>query len=1076
MPCERHRGFAGMRRRAVSRIRQKSATSWGPICPGRGTIYRWSRNQQPARIITMSDAAKPSLLKQVWKLVGAGGSQQPADVDLMQRFTVAQDTDSFSLLVERHGPMVLGVCRRVLAHTQDAEDAFQATFLVLARKAASIRKQQSVGSWLHGVALRLAMKMRAVDLRRSASAAPRPTAAPRDPLVEVIQSELRQILDEALHELPERYRCPLVLCYLEGKSRDEAGLELGWSLGTVKKRLERGRKLLRAYLTRRGIALSTAALAALLDETATMASPVSVVLAATTTKAAALVAAGMMVVPELVSVRAAALAEGLLRTMFASKLKLVAAVLAVVSVLAGGVGVVAYHLGNGQQSDRQLAIAATVAATDEALALLPAAATAPQDVRRRVSLAGRVTDSAGRPVAEASVSLRMSPYARTSINWHAVKTPNLSHTHSDAQGGFAFQGVSMPAGDVLRREIFPLDLIVHAAGHGLAWRHVEALDPSEPIAIKLPPEERVTGRVLDAKGKPVRGIRIQVLEMCSPDADARPTLSSPKTVSLEWSEISLFGKSDDQGRFEIAGIPPGMRALLAVDDKRYLPQEVLVATVPGPLPALPESDPGAPGKVLRQRSVDTGPLAITVKPCFRLRARIIFGDTRKPAAFARYAEPPMSWPANRAADAQGRFELEHLHPGTLHFNIYPPLKTTYLALDAAISLTGEPRDVEQTFELTPGALASGKVVDDKTGTGIPGMGIHYIPAVRKWPGAASPPILSEPDGAFRMAVLPGKGRLVLHGIVPGYETPAWSGSLDDVDHRRFVHEIDVTTGQELSGIKLALSRGMVFTGRVVDTRGNAVPDALVKYTRRKGSGSLPEQNLRTDSAGKVTLSGFPADEEVAVAILDGKRRSGAYFKLPPRTPGADTNLGSIKLEPLLSLAGRIVDDENKPIRGAVVRLRVAEGNVFAVTGEPIATDRDGKFRFDGLLPGMRYMVQADAKGHVEQFTAYIDPQPGRALDLPDLKLTRADQSIAGVVVDTFGRPVFGARVAGKIDIGNVRHEAEVHSSDRQGRFRVSGLPRGDVQLSVTVPGKLERAHIERVQAGTQNARIVVLFD
>jgi hypothetical protein len=182
----------------------------------------------------------------------------------------------------------------------------------------------------------------------------------------------------------------------------------------VKKRLERGRKLLRACLTRRGIALSTATLATLLDETATMACPVSVVLAESTTKAAALVAAGMVVVPELVSVRATALAEGLLRTMFASKLKLAAAMLAVLTVLAGGVCVVAYQLATGQQSDGQLAFAETVASKNESLALLPTAPTVPQDVRRRVSLAGRVTDSAGRPVAQARVFLRMAPYARTS--------------------------------------------------------------------------------------------------------------------------------------------------------------------------------------------------------------------------------------------------------------------------------------------------------------------------------------------------------------------------------------------------------------------------------------------------------------------------------------------------------------------------------------------------------------------------------------------------------------------------------------------------------------------------------------
>src|SRR5262249_17481263 len=152
------------------------------------------------------------------------------------------------------GPLVLGVCRRVLHNWHDAEDAFQATFLTLARKAASISKQDSVGGWLHQVAYNLALKAKAHAATRQARQRQAQNRPPDDPLTELTGRELLAVLDEELQQLPERYRAPLVLCYLEGRTRDEAARQLGWSLGTLKRRLEQARARLRGRLERRGLA------------------------------------------------------------------------------------------------------------------------------------------------------------------------------------------------------------------------------------------------------------------------------------------------------------------------------------------------------------------------------------------------------------------------------------------------------------------------------------------------------------------------------------------------------------------------------------------------------------------------------------------------------------------------------------------------------------------------------------------------------------------------------------------------------------------------------------------------------
>jgi RNA polymerase sigma factor (sigma-70 family) len=177
------------------------------------------------------------------------------DRQLLEDFLGRRGEAAFEALVRRHGPMVLGVCRRVLRHAQDAEDAFQAVFLVLARRASAIRRRDNVGGWLHGVACHTARRAAAVRARRrrmEGEAAPR--ADPEVPEAVAGAADLRPLIDEELRRLPERYRLPVVLCDLEGRTRQEAARLLGWPEGTVASRLARARGRLRVRLARRGLA------------------------------------------------------------------------------------------------------------------------------------------------------------------------------------------------------------------------------------------------------------------------------------------------------------------------------------------------------------------------------------------------------------------------------------------------------------------------------------------------------------------------------------------------------------------------------------------------------------------------------------------------------------------------------------------------------------------------------------------------------------------------------------------------------------------------------------------------------
>lgn len=282
-----------------------------------------------------------TLVQLLRRSTGRVGGETLSDARLLERFALERDAASFEDLVRRFGPMVFGVCRRVLGDVHAAEDAFQATFLVLARKAPSLLRRALVGNWLYGVAYRTAKRARADAARRQAHERQAPMATGSDPLEEVVWRDLRPVLDQEIHGLPAKYRRPFVLCYLEGRTNEEAARELGWPVGTLFTRLARARQLLRHRLTRRGICLSGFPLAAFLTSETTAA--VSAALIGETVRAATLFAAGNAASAGAVSARAAALAEGVLHTMFLSKMKGIALIVVLAGTLLGAGTVCGYR-------------------------------------------------------------------------------------------------------------------------------------------------------------------------------------------------------------------------------------------------------------------------------------------------------------------------------------------------------------------------------------------------------------------------------------------------------------------------------------------------------------------------------------------------------------------------------------------------------------------------------------------------------------------------------------------------------------------------------------------------------------
>lgn len=296
----------------------------------------------------MAQLQGASLLRQIRKVVAAQCPSRQSDAHLVQHFLASRDEAAFVALTQRHGSMVLGVCRNVLHHQQDAEDVFQAVFLVLARKAHTIRKHQSLSSWLHGVAYRLALKAKARRNRRlhleHAMANQLPTSMAND----ITVRELGVILHAELQRLPEAFRAPLLLSYWEGKTRDEAADQLGMTANTFKKRLERARNLLGARLARRGIAPSVAMLAMLLSDNGVKAA-ISSVLIQNTAKAALAYAAGTLATGG-ATASALALAEGAIRAMTMTKWVTTILLTVFLSGLGTSLGMTGYQALHGQHS------------------------------------------------------------------------------------------------------------------------------------------------------------------------------------------------------------------------------------------------------------------------------------------------------------------------------------------------------------------------------------------------------------------------------------------------------------------------------------------------------------------------------------------------------------------------------------------------------------------------------------------------------------------------------------------------------------------------------------------------------
>jgi RNA polymerase sigma factor (sigma-70 family) len=699
----------------------------------------------------MANAALGSIIRHLRGVVAGGNTKERTDRQLLQAFAGTADQAAFAALVARHGPMVLRVCRRVLGCAHDAEDAFQATFLVLAGNAAGIRKREALASWLHGVAYRVALQAKRAAGRRRAHEREAQAMAPRTATGGEDWREVQAILDEEIQALPDRYRAPFVLCFLEGKSRAEAARELGLKEGTVWSRLSQARKHLQRRLSRCGLSLSAVLGAAALSAETAKAVPAA--LAAATVRAAVLVAAGQPAAAGVASAQAAALAKGVSRVMFTAKLKTITLYMLAAGLVAFGAGVA-------------LTREASAPPPPEQPPMPPPAPVAPPRPRAAVeekgdavTVHGRVLDPEGKPVAGAEVTLWWHfGFAGYYQDWHPRTTKPLRPRRLGASGAdgrfratFAKSEIDENPMAMWERPWRLVQIVAAARGYGPAWASLE--NPLGPeVALRLARDDvPIRGKVSDLQGRPVAGATVRVGRL-TVGGDVHNSLWQPTWAGLPENVTTGF-----DGRFVLTGVGRDRNVLLHIAGPTIEHKMVGVRTeTPGG-----DKGPGPDADVVAE---PTKPVEGTVRA----------GDTGRPlAGVVVYGEEKAHERRVRAVtDDKGRYRLVGLPKAAAYtLTLYPAVEQGYLSALRRVDNTEGLRPVTADVELRRGVEVRCRLLDKKTREPVHGV-LHYTPlktnphfAEAEWQTGYLPTREAErlhvpgPDGVFRLVVYPGPGLL-----------------------------------------------------------------------------------------------------------------------------------------------------------------------------------------------------------------------------------------------------------------------------------------------------------------------------
>jgi RNA polymerase sigma factor (sigma-70 family) len=952
----------------------------------------------------MSTAQLDPILRHLRKLATGRDLHEWSDRQLLDDFAARREEAAFAVLLARHGPMVLRVCRRVLRHEQDAEDAFQATFLVLAGNTTSIRKREALADWLHGVAYRTAMKAKRSAARRRAREAQVQAATP-DSLPGPSWNEVQAALDEELRKLPEPFRSAFVLCALEGKSGPEAAAVLGCKEGTVSSRLTRARQQLRRQLTRRGINL-TVLLAALAVAEGTGRAAVPAFLVEATIRFGLLVAAGESVAG-VIPPPVAALAAGVTRAMFLTKTKITTFVLLVLAVIATAAG--AWTLAGPPADEGAKPPKETTNAKPQADEGKPADSA-------NLRYGGRVLDPEGKPVAGAKVSLTLS--------WGYLQraAPSPVYATSGADGKFQFTAPKAPF-DKKRTSV-----VVTADGFGPGWLDVDTREKNEDLTVQLVKDDvPITGQVVDLQGKPVAGATVRLLEiMAAPKEDLGPWLKAASATKgqglrLEYEHLSRRLKTsevpalpekattDADGNFKLTGIGRDRLVSVGIDGPAIASQVLRVLTRPGKALIVPELD-GMPqfGIPRLDTTYHGAAFQHVAGPSKPIVGVVRDRDTKKPLAGVwiksyKLANNPMHGLdfLETKTDEQGRYQLNGMPKGNDNKVLFLPRDDQpYLPAHALVPDSPGFDPVTVNIDVKRGVWIEGTLTDKATGKPVQGQLQYFAmlnnPHLRDHPEfdgtfVNQRTVSVREDGRFRVVGLPGPGLLSVSAgdqYLLASERDDGDGAKGPLGTAPFhifagstntLAPINPDKDAESFQRDVTLDPGVTFSGTLIGPDDKPVEGTLSSGLTSSSGWERPP--LKTAS---FTVRAFNLRQPRPVLFRHVEKGLVGVLE-PPKDVSKPV---TVRLQSGATATGRLVDADGQP-RGNVeldisIRARHDGWDGYSLPAK-IKTDAVGRFRIDTLLPGYQYELY-DRQG---KFHFGDDLRPGGMKELGDVQLKQA---------------------------------------------------------------------------------------
>jgi RNA polymerase sigma factor (sigma-70 family) len=940
------------------------------------------------------------------------GRHEESDEQLLRAFIAHHDDRAFAALVRRYGPLVFGVCRRVLHQVQDAEDAFQATFLLLARNAAALRNKTALGSWLHGVAHRVAQTAKRSAARRRRYEGQAPSRPSADPADELSWREVRTMLDAEIARLPEIYRSVFVLCCLEDASREEAARRLGLKEGTVSSRLTTARKRLSRRLALRGVELP-----AVLAVSTLVTLPAG--LMAKTMKAALANASGQGLT-SVVPASVAELVQSATPAMMVSKTKIAAVVLLAVSLLgAAGMWV-------GQRRGEDPPVAASTGG------LTPRRS---PESAKTVEIRGRVLGPDGKPVKGVRLYWPRLPKTEPLTEEEIEKIEIPQRGKSDEEGRFRFE---LPRSDI--KPDWNLSLIAAADGYGVAWAEWSAIEKGGELTLRLVKDQPIEGRIVSLEGKPVAGVRVLIAELgAMTDGKVETFLTAWKREwqgALHQTTRRMYGPmagipsmattTDKDGRFRIVGAGAERLVVLWMRGSGIAQEQLYVINRAGfdaapvnkaVLDRIPAElrQPGQPPLL-------NGPKLTYVVPASRrIEGAVREASSGKPVAgYVINVHAGYGFGITSVSDKEGRYKLNGV-PKVKQYLLgaEPPDGSPWLRSGARLDDTEGVQPLTIDFTVARGIVLSGRVLDKTTGKGVKGS-VRFIPlpgnTFANKPGFDSFKYerlsnIVDADGRFKFNIIPGLGVLMFQAsggakANGGQEINPYKTAEFDAKDREHVKITESEDGARFTAIDNSIEfldiNNAVKVLNLAPGAGAAqcnlsVERGQTRTVKIEGADGKP---LRGTTVAGLTASWHSPvqikDSACTVFALDSRKpRHLLFLHADRKLAGSLTVRGGEKeppvarLSPTGSVTGRALDREGRPIAGAEVNLSSPDAAARELYRQMVHTDKDGRFRIEGLVPDVKFNLNV-YQGRTflvgEPRIGVRQVKPGATLDLGDLRL------------------------------------------------------------------------------------------